>query len=200
MDGREATAAVALIRVRGPDPEYLLLRRALNPRDPWSGHFALPGGRREAGDRDLLETCLRETREECGIRLEYAHLVRPLPLAVAGGHMGRPMGVAPFLFELPDRPSLCLAAAEIAEAHWLAQSYLRDPKNRRMASLSPMHPHLSFPCIAVGGMAASGGAPGEGGANGAAGSAGEAGATGAPGAIWGFTYGVLETFWGMPPP
>jgi 8-oxo-dGTP pyrophosphatase MutT (NUDIX family) len=161
-------AAVALIRVRGDDPEYLLLRRAANPQDPWSGHFALPGGRREPGDRDLLDTCIRETREECGIILETSHLVRALPLAVAGGHMGRPMGVAPFLFELPGKPEVRLDEREMAEWHWLAQSYLRDPANRLMAAMSEMHPHLSFPCIRVDGSA---------------------------GAIWGFTYGVLETFW-----
>lgn len=180
LGGREAAAAVALIRVRGADPEYLLLRRAANPNDPWSGHFALPGGRRDAGDRDLLETCMRETYEECGIRLSSGDLVRPLPLAVAGSHMGRPMGVAPYLFELAEKPDLILDAREIAEAHWLPQSYLRDPGNRLMAAMSAMHPHLTFPCIRVGeGSAAAGG---EG--------------SGAPsGAIWGFTFGVLETFW-----
>jgi 8-oxo-dGTP pyrophosphatase MutT (NUDIX family) len=159
---------VALIRVKGPDPEYLILRRAANPNDPWSGHFALPGGRRDAGDRDLLDTCMRETFEECGVRLSSVDLVRPLPLAVAGSHMGRPMGVAPFLFELPGKPDLRLDAREIAEAYWLPQSYLLDPCNRLMAAMSATHPHLTFPCIKV---------------------------DGGNGAIWGFTYGVLETFW-----
>jgi 8-oxo-dGTP pyrophosphatase MutT (NUDIX family) len=170
-EGREASAAVALIRVRGDDPEYLLLRRAANPKDPWSGHFALPGGRRDAGDRDLLATCIRETLEECGVRLTPADLLRPLPMAVAGSHMGIPMGVAPFLFELPAKPALSLDAREIAEAHWLPQSYLRDPCNRLMAAMSSAHPQLSFPCIKV---------------------------EGSSGSIWGFTFGVLETFWESP--
>jgi 8-oxo-dGTP pyrophosphatase MutT (NUDIX family) len=162
---------VALIRVKGADPEYLLLRRAANPKDPWSGHFALPGGRRDAVDRDLLDTCLRETFEECGLRLSPGDLVRPLPVAIAGSHMGRPMGVAPFLFEVPAKPVLNLDPREIAEAHWLPQSYLRDPCNRLMAAMSDMHPHLSHPCIKV---------------------------AGSTGAIWGFTFGVLETFWESP--
>lgn len=170
-EGREASAAVALVRVRGDDPEYLLLRRAANPKDPWSGHFALPGGRRDAGDRDLLATSIRETFEECGVRLTPADLLRPLPLAIAGSHMGIPMGVAPFLFELPARPALNLDTREIAEAYWLPQSYLRDPGNRIMAAMSASHPRLAFPCIKV---------------------------DGSTGAIWGFTYGVLETFWESP--
>jgi 8-oxo-dGTP pyrophosphatase MutT (NUDIX family) len=171
LEGREASAAVALVRVRGEDPEYLLLRRAANPKDPWSGHFALPGGRRDAGDRDLLATSIRETYEECGVRLTPADLLRPLPLAIAGSHMGIPMGVAPFLFELPAKPALNLDAREIAEAYWLPQSYLRDPCNRVMAAMSATHPQLAFPCIKV---------------------------DGSTGAIWGFTYGVLETFWESP--
>jgi hypothetical protein len=83
------------------------------------------------------------------------------------------MGVAPFLFELPSRPEIRLDETEIAEALWLPQSYLRAPENRVMASMSAMHPHLSFPCIKV---------------------------AGGPGAIWGFTYGVLEAFWESPFP
>jgi 8-oxo-dGTP pyrophosphatase MutT (NUDIX family) len=162
---------VALIRVKGENPEYLLLRRATNPRDPWSGHFALPGGRREPGDPDLLGTCIRETFEESGVRLERSHLVRPLPLAIAGNHMGIPMAVAPFLFELPAKPEVRLDEREIAEAHWLPQDYLRDPANRLMAAMSDKHPQVSFPCIKV--------------ADGS-------------GAIWGFTFGVLEAFWESP--
>jgi 8-oxo-dGTP diphosphatase len=161
-------AAVALIRTRGPDPEFLLLRRATNPNDPWSGHFALPGGRWEPGDGDLLQTCMRETFEETGIRLESGQLVAALPIAIAGGHMGRPMDVAPFLFEIPDKPDLALAAEEIAAFHWLQQSYLRDPANRHRAAMSLSHPDREFPCIRVGSET---------------------------GAIWGFTYGVLETLW-----
>jgi 8-oxo-dGTP pyrophosphatase MutT (NUDIX family) len=170
-EGPGATAAVALIRVRGADPEYLLLRRAANPKDPWSDHFALPGGRRDRGDRDLLATCIRETYEECGVSLAPADLVRPLPMAIAGSHMGIPMGVAPFLFELADKPPLSLDAREIAEAYWLPQSYLRDPRNRELAAMSALHPQRAFPCIKV---------------------------AGSTGAIWGFTYGVLETFWESP--
>jgi 8-oxo-dGTP pyrophosphatase MutT (NUDIX family) len=112
--GDDPQAAVALIRTSGPDPEYLFLRRATNPQDPWSGHFALPGGRRDAVDKDLLETAVRETFEECGISLKPWHLVQDLPLATAGGWMGRPLVVAPFLFEVEEKPPIFLQDQEIA--------------------------------------------------------------------------------------
>ena len=60
--------ASVLLAVRPTDPlELLLIRRAEKEGDPWSGHMALPGGRHQAGDPDLLSTALRETREEVGL-------------------------------------------------------------------------------------------------------------------------------------
>jgi 8-oxo-dGTP pyrophosphatase MutT (NUDIX family) len=69
----ERRAAVALILRPPPggsgDPEALVVRRAEVEGDPWSGHVALPGGRYDPEDTDLLDTALRETREETSLRL-----------------------------------------------------------------------------------------------------------------------------------
>lgn len=77
----EIRAAVTLIlRESAADPteaEGLFVRRAEVPGDPWSGHVALPGGRRDPEDADLLDTARRETLEETGLRLERTdHLGR----------------------------------------------------------------------------------------------------------------------------
>ena len=69
-------AAVAAIVVGAQEPEILVLKRRPHPQDPWSGHYAFPGGRRDPEDEDLLATCLRETREECGISLATGLLVK----------------------------------------------------------------------------------------------------------------------------
>lgn len=70
----EVRAAVTLIlrppTAGGGTPEALFVRRAEVAGDPWSGHVALPGGRRDPEDRDLLETARRETVEETGLVLE----------------------------------------------------------------------------------------------------------------------------------
>ncbi|MGB5283894.1 MAG: NUDIX domain-containing protein, partial [Polyangiales bacterium] len=66
----EKWAAVAmLLREGASGPEVFFIRRAEHPRDPWSGHMAFPGGRRDAGDATLLDTAMRETREEVGVDL-----------------------------------------------------------------------------------------------------------------------------------
>ena len=57
LDEAYLQAAVAVVlRVAGPDLDLLLIKRAQSERDPWSGHMALPGGRRDPGDDDLRAT------------------------------------------------------------------------------------------------------------------------------------------------
>ncbi|UCC72177.1 MAG: CoA pyrophosphatase [Gemmatimonadota bacterium] len=69
----DVEAAVALmLRPAGPGLEFLAIKRPEHDRDPWSGHMALPGGRREEGDESLWQTAVRETREEIGVDLEGA--------------------------------------------------------------------------------------------------------------------------------
>ena len=63
-------AAVALVLRGGTEgPELLVIKRSEAERDHWSGHLALPGGRVEPEDENLLATALRETFEEVGIDL-----------------------------------------------------------------------------------------------------------------------------------
>lgn len=110
-------AAVALILAPGPDA-VLVIRRAHREGDPWSGHMALPGGRREAGDDDLVVTAIRETAEEVGAELPRETLLGVLADVVPRTPVLPPVAVRPFVFRLGGRPSLRLNE-EIAAAVWL---------------------------------------------------------------------------------
>jgi len=65
-----AYAAVSMV-LEGAPGRYraLIVKRVDNALDPWSGDWALPGGRMEASDPDLHATAVRETLEETGIDL-----------------------------------------------------------------------------------------------------------------------------------
>lgn len=119
-------AAVALIIVPAPD-SVLLIRRAERTGDPWGGHMALPGGRREAQDRDLLSTVIRETREEVGIHLLHEDLAGPLPDVIPRTPVLPPIAVRPFIFQLTTRPDLSLNP-EVATARWVGIGHLIRPE------------------------------------------------------------------------
>ena len=75
-------AVAAILRDGGPGgegAELFFIIRAEAPKDPWSGHIAFPGGRRDPEDETLLATAIRETREEVGIDLARGELVARLP-------------------------------------------------------------------------------------------------------------------------
>lgn len=51
------------------DPEILFIKRSTRIGDRWTGHIALPGGKRELGDVSDKGTSMREAREETGVEL-----------------------------------------------------------------------------------------------------------------------------------
>ena len=165
-------AAVAVLHARHPVESILLIRRATNPADPWSGHWSFPGGHREPEDADLLETALRELREECAILLGREHLARSIEPSYAGRRLGATIAVAPFLFHLADQPPVLLNASEAAGHLWVPVALLADRSRHRWQTI-PSLPDggAAFPAIDL---------------------------KGAP--LWGFTYRVVCEVLGIEPP
>lgn len=126
-------AAVALIFRGGPDgePELLFIRRAEFPGDPWSGQVAFPGGRREEGDRSLVETAVRETREETGIDLTAGGSILGALDEVQPQSVHLPaLVVRPFVAVVNEPPALTLTS-EVAAVFWLPLRALHDSTSWR---------------------------------------------------------------------
>lgn len=116
-----ARAATALVLCGGDEPAFALIRRAARRGDPWSGHAALPGGRRHPGDADAAATARREAFEEVGLELgEPVGLLDDL-----GGRVGG-LAVTPVVFTLPAPAPLRPDPREVASAHWAPLGLLTD--------------------------------------------------------------------------
>ena len=116
-DPSRIAAAVAIVCVRDPDA-LLLIRRSERDGDPWSGQLALPGGRHGAADQSLLETAIRETREEVGFELSADTLAGTLDDLVPMTVQLPRIKVRPFVFLLDQRPVL-FPNIEVAASWWV---------------------------------------------------------------------------------
>lgn len=118
LESRDPRPAAAVAVILVPDPlSVLLIRRSEREGDPWSGHVALPGGREEPEDTDLIATAIRETAEEVGILLDRSELLGALDDVTPRSIMKPPFMVRPFVFGLGSEPRLRLSS-EVASAHW----------------------------------------------------------------------------------
>lgn len=124
-------AAVALlVRPDPPELDLLLIKRAARAGDPWSGHMALPGGRRDPADANLLETAERETFEEVGIDLRAsATYLGPLDDVQPLGAGVPPLVISPHAFVVPG-PTVARPNHEVEAALWVPLSQLAEPVAR----------------------------------------------------------------------
>lgn len=121
--------------VQEGDPEVLFIKRAGRRGDRWSGHIALPGGKRDPEDTDDLETAIRETREEIGLDLTTANClhVGNLPERVVTTTWGKDalMVLCPYIFILTGPvPVLRPQPTEVAALHWVPLRALLAPSLR----------------------------------------------------------------------
>ncbi len=124
---RWAAVALVLRGLNADAAELLFIRRAERVGDPWSGHVAFPGGRRDGGDPSLEVTARRETREELALDLDRsARLlgmlddIRPRSAALPS------IAVRPFVFAL-EQPVSLVPNGEVHSTFWMPLSALRDP-------------------------------------------------------------------------
>ena len=138
QQSRESEAEAAVAIIKSADPlSILLLRRKKDDNDPWSGHFAFPGGRREEHDLSILHTCIRETREETSIVLSHSMLTKTLSVTAAGRNVLAPVTVQPFLFELQRQPPVVVEESEIETFVWLDIEQFQDTTKHKLIEVLP---------------------------------------------------------------
>mgnify|MGYP001820711858 FL=1 len=161
-------AAVAmLLREGARGPEVLFIRRAEHPRDPWSGHMAFPGGRQHAEDASLLDTAMRETREEVGLdlRAEAEHIGQLDDLQAIARGKPQETVIRPFVFEVHRESPIRADEKEVAEALWTPLLPLYRGEVDTVRPYQWHGTHIDFPAYDVGGRV-----------------------------VWGLTYQMLRSF------
>ena len=128
----QAAVTLLLREVEGDDL-VLIIKRAERLGDPWSGHLALPGGRVEEQDEDLLITAARETREEVGIDLlgmdlldgmvSRQNFIGQLPTLTPASPGLPPIEITPLVALTPPDQSL-QPNDEVGDLYWLSISEL----------------------------------------------------------------------------
>ncbi len=119
-------AAVALIlREQSGAAEALIIKRAEREGDPWSGNLALPGGRAQTDDRDLLATAARETLEEIGVDLlGGGEFIGQLPLIAPRNPRLPQIEITPLVAIAPPESSLQFSH-EVSTAFWVSVAQLK---------------------------------------------------------------------------
>ena len=124
-----------------------MIKRADREGDPWSGHMAFPGGRRESRDKDSYATAVRETNEEVGIvlpecaryigRLSDKH-ARPIKYNLG-------MFVTPFVFMLESKTDFKLND-EVAALVWIPLAFFSNTENQEEMFWQYRSGSIAVPC------------------------------------------------------
>ncbi|MDD5348849.1 MAG: CoA pyrophosphatase [Chthoniobacteraceae bacterium] len=149
-------AAVALILREygaGRKQEILVIRRAEDPRDPWSGHLGFPGGRLEPSDPNPERAAVRETGEELGISLDAcARRIGALSeIRARSLQQFLPLSIFPYVYELVH-PAILRQNEEVATTCWVSLGFFLNRANRTTMP-HPRDPKHILPCYPLGGRA-----------------------------------------------
>ncbi len=126
--GEKAIDAAILILIIGyPDGAKVVFTQRSHNVTNHAGQISFPGGRRDREDKDLIETALRETREEIGVSEKTIDILGRLPTYdVLTGFR-----ITPVVGWTTKRPEYELNFREVTEVFELPLKFLLDPNNHQ---------------------------------------------------------------------
>ncbi|HCP24658.1 MAG: CoA pyrophosphatase [SAR202 cluster bacterium] len=129
VDGTGLMPAAVMILLYPKDGEYcILLNKRSEEVEHHKGEISFPGGARDPEDRDSLETALRETEEEMGIKREDVTVIGEMDEITTRSNFQVNVFVGTIEYPYKFSPS----AIEIAEVLEFPIPDLMDPVNRRV--------------------------------------------------------------------
>ena len=147
---RRAAVAIVLRPDDDGDGDILFIQRAIFSGDPWSGQVAFPGGRAEAGDANLIETAVREVREELGADLAMAaRLIGTLDEIHPRTPMLPEIVVRPHVFVL-ERELPITHSDEVADSFWVPIRTLVNPATTQQREVQGRGYRMRVPSFVIG--------------------------------------------------
>ncbi len=104
-DGKTKLASVLVI-IYGTEPKVLMIEKS-KKLNIHAGEIAFPGGKWIEDDTDLLETALRETREEIGLNLSRKNIIGQFENVVT---LNSGFTISSFISILDDVPQLKISS------------------------------------------------------------------------------------------
>lgn len=143
---RSAAVLVPIYRDAEARVRIILVRRANHGAH--AGQIALPGGKPEPGDRDLLATAIREAAEETGMAPRTVQPISALPTVVTQTSRFR---IHPFLAWITPPRSWRCEAREIAGILDLAATDLGAPGTQTRADIHLVDGRIAvdMPCLTL---------------------------------------------------
>ncbi|MCH8799920.1 MAG: CoA pyrophosphatase [Chloroflexi bacterium] len=129
VDGAGLTPSAVMVLFYPKDGEYcILLNKRSEQVEHHKGEISFPGGARDPEDRDALETALRETEEEMGIKREDITVIGEMDEVATRSNFRVQVFAGTIEYPYTFNPS----AIEIAEVLEFPVPALIDPANRRV--------------------------------------------------------------------
>ena len=110
--------------------------------------MALPGGRQDPAEPDLVSTAIRETEEEVGLQLRQEHLIGSLDDVVPRTPVLPPIAVRPHVFLLQEQRAPA-PNPEVAAANWVPLDLFLHPDTYRTVALEIRGESREFPAYRV---------------------------------------------------
>ena len=129
VDGAGLTPAAVMVLLYPKNGEYcILLNKRSEQVEHHKGEISFPGGARDPEDRDPLETALRETEEEMGIKRGDVTVLGEMDEVATRSQFRVQVFAGTIEYPYTFNPS----AIEIAEVLEFPVPALMDPANRRV--------------------------------------------------------------------
>ncbi len=124
--------------------KVLFIKRTSQDNDRHSGQIAFPGGRADPQDQGLLQTALREAREEIGVASQDIRILgRSCPITTVTDYE-----VSPFVGLLPWPYDLVLSRQEVEKTILIPLEWLNDPAHHEVKVWhAPGQPEKDLPVV-----------------------------------------------------